>query len=130
MMSNGFFSLFKKLQTVVHSLEWLSNLFKMVSDNNLCLIAIVLAILYNSTFYFSAAELKMKSDIIGQPKMKLVKWFRNVINNSNVAFAKHNGLIHLPSVVARFQTDHNDRFLKKHSNFILTVHRDIAKFTI
>ena len=82
----------------------------MVSDNNLCLIAIV--ILYSSTFYFSAAELKMKSDNIGQPKMKLVKWFRNVINNSNAAFAKHNGLIHLPSVVARCQTDHNDRFLK------------------
>ena len=55
----------------------------------------------------------MKSDNIGQPKMKLVKWFRNVINNSNVAFAKHYGLTHLPSVVARCQTDHNDRFLKK-----------------
>ena len=100
----------------------------MVSDNNLCLIAIV--ILYSSTFYFSAAELKMKSDNIGQPKMKLVKWFRNVINNSNAAFAKHNGLIHLPSVVARCQTDHNDRFLKKHPNFVLTMHRNIAKFAI
>ena len=41
----------------------------------------------------------MKSDNIGQPKMKLVKWFRNVINNSNVAFAKHNGLTHLPIVL-------------------------------